>query len=1093
MFRCIHCGQSNPDHARFCCGCAASLGTTRMPIDVVGLAGQNASPSSAADTDGQRQHISVLFADVAGSTAMVAGRDPEDARALLDAAVTGMTAAIHRFGGVVNSIAGDGLMALFGAQVALENHALCACRAALRLQADFALPADTDCAAAVAGVRVRVGISSGPVLLRTVASDLHSELTAAGATTHLAAKLQQAAAPGRVLVTAEVQRLVQGQVTARPVDAVQIQGLPPIEAFELIGETIALSRFEAAAQRGLSRFVSREAELAMLQSAADRAGSGVGQAVGVVGDAGLGKTRLLWEFVQGLRAQGWSVLAVHTTEHGVRSPFFAIRQLLQTLFGVADTDGREVLDAKIRRSLPAGDAGFDLPPLLALMHRLDDDPAWAALDARQRRERTRRAVIAALSRGAVGQRTAILIEDLHQADVETQELVAGLAGQIGNCGLLLLLEYRPGHDLGLDGQAGLVPLKLAPLPEAGAAALIRHLTGTDPSLQGLERRLIDKVAGNPFFIEESVRMLGETGALVGTAGQYRLGTSRAGVRIPETVRDVLGARIAHLSALERRVAQMAAVVGKDVHRPLLSALCGLDADSLSPVLQRLIDAELLQLAAGTANDALADASALAFRHAFTHEAVYDTLLKQQSKAAHASVVDWLESQQLQAMHNRVEWLAHHAVQAERWHQAVSYLQLAARDAAERSAMREAVRLLDEAMLVAARPPPEQRPATWTIDLRLALRGPLVVLGAIQRVTQELQAAEADAEHCDDPVRRCRVLVYVAGHRWFLGQHERAVVAGQRALALALTLDEPSLLIPVRQYIGGALHALGDHAAGQAMLSANVIDLPEDAPAHLLGMAGLPAVFCRATRCWSLEHQGQFEAATLDAGAALRIATASGHGFSIQAASFAAGNLHLACGEFAQAREVLQRGLAISDAERGMWLPMLGPLLALALVGLGDVDGARRTVDRTAPRPDEPVFTTPTLLNILEVYVAVGRIDLATLHAEAALQLARRRKERICEALSHRLLAEIAQRQSRPDLPAAAERYGVAQGLAVAMGMRPLAARCQLGLASVLAGLGRQTDAQQHKAQALAAFTALGLRYWVDCARALDLPAASTAG
>ena len=1059
--KCSVCAEENAAHANYCVQCG--------------------SPFDRPAPVGERRRVSVMFADIASSTALIAGRDPEDARAILDSSVRTMTAAVYRFGGMVTRIAGDGIVALFGAPVAYEDHAVRACLAALRIQADVSAVNDDATAAALAApVRVRIGISSGEVLVRIVASDMRNEYAAEGPTTHLAAKAEQAARPGSVLVTAEVMHLAQGYIEARRHAPMVIAGLAtPVEVFELVGVTGVDTRFQVATRRGLARFEGRDQEVAQLERAAELAAAGDAQARGVFGDAGVGKTRLIWEFRQRLRARRWDVFAARSTAYGVRSAYFPILMLVRAMYDIEPADTAVEVGHKLLAFELGDTRSIDLPPLLALLGHSVDEARWNVSDPKERRTRTRDALFGVLTARARERPTAIVIEDLHWADSETGEFVRWMIGELDRARLLVLLECRPEYASDIATAERFEPVRLGPLPESVAAALFADLAGSDPSLARLETRLLARVAGNPFFMEESIRMLCDTGMLTGDAGGYRLGRAGDPITIPDTVMEVLAARIAGLGRPERELAQLAAVIGKNIHMPALRALSGLDLAELHATLQRLVQAELLH------ESGIFPEVEYSFRHAFTHEVAYAGMLKKHRKHVHSQLVDLLESLAPDALAERVELLAHHALSAERWDEAIVHLQHAAERAFERSAMREAVRLLDEALRIVGQASAAVNAIQTETDLRLALRGPLVALGNVRRVGEELRRADALTAGADDPVRRCRVLVYVCGDRWFAGAHAAAIDAGRQALAIAESSGGSPLLVPLRQYLGGALHALGEHAAAQEMLSANVREVAEDAPGHRFGMAGLPAVLCRATRCWSLEHLGDFEAAAADAADALRIARASGHGFSIQGACFAAGNLHLSRGEYAQARRILEEGLAIGQAARHrMWVPLLGPLLALSAAGAGDPIAAADIVDRTVPSPDEPALTTFTRLAVAEAYAWIGRHEAAARQAQATLLRARERGERIWEAEASYLLGRIAEAPAEPDLGAAAAHYALALEGAQALRMRPLQGRCLLGLADTSARRGMTAQAVRDVDQACTLFETMALPYWLT--RAQDL-------
>jgi class 3 adenylate cyclase len=738
MQTCQLCGETNPPHARYCMACGNLL-----------------TPAARAE---EIRRVTVLFADIAGSTALITGTHPEDARAFLAGVVRLLMTAVSQFGGSVVDVAGDGIKALFGAPIALEDHARRACLAALRMQANMMLVTTSAEGRLPAPVRIRVGIHTGNVLLTSVASHLHVAYSAEGETTHLAAKAQQAADPGSVLITVEVARLVQGFFETRAHPPLSVSGLAePVPVCELLRPTDKQSRFQVAMDRGLTEFVGREDELAWLERAAARAEGGEFAVAGVAGEPGVGKSRLLWEFRSRLQARGWAVFAAHATLNGTAIAFHPVLSALRAMVQIETGDEAATLRRKLAAVAGPG-VTLDLTPLLVLFDLPPDDALWDRLESRQRQERTRRALLAALLAACHRQPTALVIDDLHEADAETQGFVEQLLKRAGDTRLLLVLEYRPEQVFGFEQLPRFEVLRVEPLAAPLAVTLFRQLAGADASLSRLERQLVERVAGNPFFIEEGVRMLSESGVLSGSFGHYHMSAGPHALDVPGSVGDVVESRIARLAATEREVLQVAAVFGKQVSLAILRGLTGLGLDELAARLSRLVEAGLLV----HASDPLT--GEFAFKHAVTQEVAYRILKKTEQRAVHARVVALLESSPLESMPERVELLAQHALRAQEWERAVAYLQRAAQRAAKRSALHEAVRLLDQAVTAVPRLAPAQQPADREIDLRLAMRGPLVALGQMGRVGEEVQRLEALAPACVDLARQGRLAVFVCGHR-----------------------------------------------------------------------------------------------------------------------------------------------------------------------------------------------------------------------------------------------------------------------------------------------------------------------------------------
>ncbi len=547
---CPACGAANPSENKFCGQCAAPLAKPAHPR----FASPDAyTPRHLADKiltsksalEGERKLVTVLFADLKGSMELLADRDPEEARKLLDPVLERMMEAVHRYEGTVNQVMGDGIMALFGAPLAHEDHAVRACYAALRMQESIKGYAEELFRSQGATVQIRVGLNSGEVVVRAIGSDLHIDYTAVGQTTHLAARMEQLASPGTILLTAETLALVEGYMTIRSRGRVPVKGLPdPTDVYELTGAGVARTRLQAAAVRGLTRFVGRDAELEELRRALDRAAGGHGQVVAVVGEAGVGKSRLFYELTHSHRTQGWLLLQSGSVSYGKATAYLPVIDLLHAYFQIEGRDDGRKIREKVSGKLVTLDQALlvALPAFLALLDVPVDDVAWQALDPPQRRQRTLEAIKRLLLREAQVQPLVLVFEDLHWIDSETQAVLDGLVESLPTVRILLLVNYRPEYEHGWTKKTYYTQLRIDPLAPASAEELLQALLGDAAELQPLRRLLIERTEGNPFFLEEGVRTLVETRALVGERGAYRLATPVTSIQVPATVQAVLGSR-----------------------------------------------------------------------------------------------------------------------------------------------------------------------------------------------------------------------------------------------------------------------------------------------------------------------------------------------------------------------------------------------------------------------------------------------------------------------------------------------------------------------------------------------------------------------
>jgi class 3 adenylate cyclase len=533
--------------------------------------------------EGERKQVTVLFADLKGSMELLADRDPEDARRLLNPVLERMMAAVHRYEGTVNQVMGDGIMALFGAPIAHEDHAVRACYAALRMQDAIGRYAAELRQCQGLDVQIRVGLNSGAVVVRSICNDLHMDYTAVGQTTHLAARMEQLARPGTTPLTGDTLRLVEGSVEVNPLGPVPVKGLPEaITVYELRRAGPLRSRLHAAAARGLTHFVGRDTELDQLRQALERAGNGHGQVVAVRGEPGVGKTRLFYEFTRSQRAQGWLRLESHAVSYGKATPYLPVRDLLKAYFQIDDRDDERKICEKVSGKLVTLDValGPALPAFQTLLDVPVEDQQWQVLDPSQRRQRTHDAIKRLLLRESQVQPLLVVLENLHWTDTETQAVLTRLIESLPTTRILLFLNYRPEYQHAWGSQMYYTQLRLDPLPRESAQELLDVLLGEDGRLTLLKQRLIERTDGNPFFLEESVRTLVETQVLVGEWGAYHLAKPMHSTQMPATVQAVLASRIDRLPPEEKRLLQTASVIGTELSLVLLQAIAELPEEPL---------------------------------------------------------------------------------------------------------------------------------------------------------------------------------------------------------------------------------------------------------------------------------------------------------------------------------------------------------------------------------------------------------------------------------------------------------------------------------------------------------------------------------
>jgi class 3 adenylate cyclase/tetratricopeptide (TPR) repeat protein len=973
-----------------------------------------------------------------GSMELLAGLDPEEARRLLDPVLHAMMEAVHRYEGTVNQVLGDGIMALFGAPLAHEDHAVRACYAALAMQEAIRRYTEEVRYQHGVEVQIRVGLNSGEVVVRTIGNDLHMDYSAIGQTTHLAARMEQLATPGTIRLTMDTLRLAEDFIQVKSLGLVPVKGLQdPVEVFELVGAGPVRRRLQASLARGFTRFVGRQSELETLRQALEQADRGQGQVVALVGEPGIGKSRLFYEFTRSRLTQGWLWLESSSVSYGKATAYLPVIDLLKAYFQIEDRDDGRRIREKVMGKILALDEALrpTLPALLSLLRVPMEDTSWKQLDPPQRRQRTLEAIKRLLLRESQIQPLLLIFEDLHRIDTETQAFLDSLIESLPTARILLLVNYRPEYQHGWGSKTYYTQLRLDPLPPESVEELLQALLGNDISPQPLRQSLMERTEGNPFFLEESIRTLVETEALVGERGAYRLVKALPTLQMPATVQAMLAARIDRLLPEEKHLLQCAAVIGKEVEFWLLQAIAELPEEALRRSLMRLQAAEFLY------ETSLFPDLEYTFKHALTHEMAYGSLLQERRRIHHTQILRVLETRLVNGVDEQVERLAHHALRGEVWDKAWIYFRRAGAKAAARSANREAVSSFEQALVALEHLPKSRELLEQAIDLRFNLRNTLTPLGEHERILDVLREAEILAKTLDDQQRLGWISCYMTSYFWWMGNLDQAAESGQRALAIATTFQDFALQTVANFFLGQVYYNLGNYPQAMKFLRKNVEFLQGDLIYERFNLTALPFAASRNWLIRCLAEVGEFTEGMIRAEEAFQVAEIVDDSFGLIAACYGTGFLYLRKGEFQKAISLLEQGLALSQTRHILfYLPLINSALGYTYVLSGRAPEAIPLLEQAV----EQMVSKKTVGNLSllvgwlsEAYLWAGQIGKALELAVQALDLSRTHKERGHEAWALRLLGEIHVHQAPPHVEEAEDYYRQAFVLAEELGMHPL--------------------------------------------------------
>jgi tetratricopeptide (TPR) repeat protein len=818
--------------------------------------------------------------------------------------------------------------------------------------------------------------------------------------------------------------------------------------------------------RVMSRFVGRVQELAVLQASLARAAHGHGQVVGIVGDPGMGKSRLLAEFRQRLAGQAVTYYTGHCLPYGQATPYLPVRDVLRQHWGLSETDRPEVVTATVHRGLQ--EAGLnpeeDAPFLLQLLDVPVHDARLAHSSPQERRAWTFRVLHQVSRHASQRQRLVLTVEDAHWIDATSETWLTTLVERLGGTPILVLLTYRPGYRPPWLGQSAATQMALSRLTPQESLTVVQSVlqTATLPAAVGQE--IITKAAGNPFFLEELAWTVRTSGL---THHSHAL---------PTTIQAVLAARLDRLPPAEKTLVQTAAVIGPEVPIPLLQAVVDMAADDLQALLERLQNAELLYEAH------LVPVPIYTFKHALTQEAAYGSLLQERRRALHARIVAVLETWSTGRIAEQVERLADHAWRGELWEKALLYSRQAGEKALAQSAHHEAVGCFERALSALQHLPARRDTRAQAIDLRLALRTALFPLGDVRRILATLREAEALAAGLDDPRRLGQVSRFLAQHLYFfMGRHDQAITAAQRACALATTGGDVALYALANLFLGVAYQAQGDYRRAIDCCEKSMASLTEAQHHERFGEVFPAAVISRAWLTACHAELGTFVAGRAVGEEGLQIAETIGHLPSIMFISWELGLLALRQGDLCTALALLERATRICHEGN---LPIYLPRVAATLGAAYTLDGRAadaiplltQALEQTVAQ-DMRGLQTLCMLPLGEAQLMAGHLEEAHVLAERALTLARAHQERGNQAYALRLLGEAAAHQEPPHVALAEAHFRQAITLAEELGMQPLQAHCHRSLGTLYARTSQRQQARAALTTAVERYRAMDMTFW----------------
>ena len=1043
-------------------GVRSHRGSSRRP----GRPAPNPAPlPTGTQIQWERRGITLL------SVALVEA-DGGDAGAHTSRALEVVIDKLQTFGGRVEELTSTRVVASFGVD-AVEDAPRRAAHAAMVIQ-KRAERAREDSSGTPG---VKIGIHMAQVLVGRSASRLDIDADAQRAQGPLLDQLLRTIGTDQTVASAAAAPFLERRFELIPIDG---EAGAAHQAYRLTGQ----ERRGLGLWGAMTRFVGRYHELEVLRGHLAAAEQGHGQMVAVVGQPGVGKSRLFWEFTHSAHVAGSLVLESGAVPYGKTTPYLPVVDLLKAYCGIGERDDQRTIGEKVTGKLLGLDPALEpsLPAFLTLLDLPVENREWQALDPAGRRQRTLGALKRLLVRESQVQPLVLMFEDLQWIDGETQALLDSLVESLPGARLLLLGSYRPEYAHGWGSKAYFTQLRIDPLSRENAEVLLEVLLGSDPGLDTLKRLLIQRTEGNPLFLEESVRALVETDALKGVRGDYRLARDLPAIHVPGTVQAILTTRIDRLPPEEKRLLEIAAVIGKDFPLALLQAVADQAEETLRHALGHLQTAEFLY------ETRLLPDLEYTFKHALTHEVAYGSLLPGRRRELHIRIAETMEGLYGDRLGEQIERLAHHAVCGEAWEKAVTYLRRAGLKAATRSALREAKVWFDQALDGLAALPATPSTLEQGFEVRLELGPVLVQLGEGRRRLEHAREAETLAERLNDDRRRGRAYLALCNAHALLGEPDEALLAGTRALEIAGRLGDLRLRILAPTYLAQAHFYRGDFERAVELATDSLAALPADWAQQPFGYSPIPiSVYCRLWVVNSLAELGRFAEAAPYEAELLRLAGPIQHAFTIGVAHEAVSWLRLRKGDWAAARSVIEHGIAAD--RKGSIAVGLRTLVAASAWVLAQVGEASEALTRL--REGELLLECQTAWrwkgtvmpyqSMGRAALLLGRLDEAQRLGERAVTFSPFRQSDVAHA--RHLLGDIASHPGRFDAECAEAHYREALALAEPRGMRPLVAHCHLGLGRLYRRTGQCEQAHEHLTIATTLYREMDMRFWLEQAEA----------
>jgi len=1087
IIKCPKCSTENPPDSFYCLDCGNEL---RKPGDepVDYSQPQSYTPKHLQDKilttrssiEGERKLVTVFFADVANYTAMSEKLDPEEVHQIMDECFKILMDEIHTYEGTINQFTGDGVMALFGAPVAHEDHAQRACYAALSIK--NAMEGYGEKIKRDTGVDfiMRIGLNSGHVIVGSIGDDLRMDYTAVGDTTNLAARMESEADPGTILVSENTQKIAQHYFEFESIGKLEVKGKEkPQEAYKLIKTGEIETRIGASVAKGLTRFVGRKNSMAALMEPFEKVQEESGQVVGIVGEAGVGKSRILLEFINRLPQGEFTYLAGQCLQYGENIIYRPIIDIVKSYFEIKEGDREFVIKKKILDKTFELDGEFSessLPVFQDFLSSKVDDEDYKKLEPQQKREKTFESIKDLFIRESNKKPLVIAIEDLHWIDKTSEEFLDYLIDWIAKAPILLILLYRTEYRHQWGSKTYYNRIGLDHLRAESSTELVKAMLEEDEVASELRELILNRTAGNPLFMEEFTHTLLENGSIKKKDKQYVLSRNISDSQVPDTIQGIITARMDRLEDNLKRTMQVASVIGRDFAFRILQSITGM-REELKSYLLNLQGLEFIY------EKSLFPELEYIFKHALTQEVAYNSLLLKRRKEIHEQIGKAIEELYPERLEELYEMLAYHYSESDNLEKAYQYLKLSGEKAAKNYANLEAFRFYKEAIDALNKLPDTEEHKKLQIEVRLLIGNTLTLLGYPKDSLHILQEGKRLSEEVGDNKSLALFYMHIANTYNFNGNILLAIEHGEKGLIEGEKNQDIEVIVPLASMLTMAYNVQGMWFK-TARIFPKVIDLIEKTKrvSDFFGLPLNPYVFLCGYGGSAMSMLGNYEEGQIICEKGLRHAAQIADPFSIAIAELQFGSLFVNKGDAKPAIEHLQNSYRYGEEiNNSMLLSHASSEIGYGYYMLGDLETAIDQIEKGLKIQIDSgvqVFLSTHYMWLSIVHSESDDLKIAQSDAEKALELCRENNEKQVEGQTKIWLGRIlGKKESAHSNPAIQH---IIEGITIlkTLKLRTHTSQGYLFLGELYVDTGQNEKALENLKKAEAEFEVMGVDYWL---------------